>query len=58
MPTGSSPSPLPPPTNPQFVHTPLFQATYFGSGDVAPAEYRHYGLASPIYTHFTSPIRR
>jgi len=34
------------------------QATYFGSGEVAPSEYHHYGLASPIYTHFTSPIRR
>ena len=31
---------------------------YFGSGEYAPAEYLHYGLATPIYTHFTSPIRR
>ena len=34
------------------------QAVYFGSGDVSVEEYLHYGLASPIYTHFTSPIRR
>ena len=36
----------------------MTQAQYFGSGEVAPAEYHHYGLAAPIYTHFTSPIRR
>lgn len=34
------------------------QARYFCSGTVAPPEYLHYGLAAPIYTHFTSPIRR
>lgn len=36
----------------------LTQAVYFRSGDVSKEEYRHYGLATPIYTHFTSPIRR
>jgi hypothetical protein len=36
----------------------MTQARYFGSGEVAPVDYYHYGLASPIYTHFTSPIRR
>lgn len=36
----------------------MTQAAYFGSGDAAPAEYHHYGLAAPLYTHFTSPIRR
>jgi exosome complex exonuclease DIS3/RRP44 len=34
------------------------QAVYFSSGDFSSEEYRHYGLAAPIYTHFTSPIRR
>jgi len=34
------------------------QAKYFCSGEFAPEEYLHYGLATPIYTHFTSPIRR
>lgn len=36
----------------------MTQARYFGSGEVAPVDYYHYGLASLIYTHFTSPIRR
>ncbi|EFJ53011.1 hypothetical protein VOLCADRAFT_55673 [Volvox carteri f. nagariensis] len=36
----------------------MTQAQYFGSGDLAPSEYHHYGLASALYTHFTSPIRR
>lgn len=34
------------------------QAEYFSSGTLAPSEYNHYGLSIPIYTHFTSPIRR
>lgn len=36
----------------------MSQAVYFCSGDLSPPEYQHYGLATPLYTHFTSPIRR
>jgi exosome complex exonuclease DIS3/RRP44 len=36
----------------------MTSAEYFCSGSHAESEYRHYGLASEIYTHFTSPIRR
>ncbi|XP_034253802.1 exosome complex exonuclease RRP44 [Thrips palmi] len=36
----------------------MMQAVYFASGMLQKEEFAHYGLACPIYTHFTSPIRR
>ena len=36
----------------------MLAAEYFSSGSYGYPEFRHYGLASEIYTHFTSPIRR
>ena len=33
-------------------------AQYFCSGEYQAAGWHHYGLAAPVYTHFTSPIRR
>ncbi|EFP74074.2 uncharacterized protein PGTG_00030 [Puccinia graminis f. sp. tritici CRL 75-36-700-3] len=36
----------------------MLPAEYFGSGSVSKDTFGHYGLASEIYTHFTSPIRR
>ena len=36
----------------------MLPAEYFVSGSVPRDTFGHYGLASPIYTHFTSPIRR
>ncbi|KAH9977460.1 hypothetical protein BJV77DRAFT_1052505, partial [Russula vinacea] len=36
----------------------MLPAEYFCSGSVSKETFGHYGLASAIYTHFTSPIRR
>jgi len=36
----------------------LTQAKYVTVAEKEPTEYQHYGLNFPIYTHFTSPIRR
>nr|XP_004610927.1 unnamed protein product [Sorex araneus] len=38
---------------------PMQMALYFCSGALRdPAQFRHYALNVPLYTHFTSPIRR
>lgn len=36
----------------------MHQAVYFCLADYDISEVFHYGLAVPLYTHFTSPIRR
>lgn len=36
----------------------MMLAKYFVSSEYTVDEFYHYGLALPIYTHFTSPIRR
>ncbi|KAI8980422.1 hypothetical protein BDB01DRAFT_724964 [Pilobolus umbonatus] len=37
---------------------PMQRAKYFCTGSVDDDLYRHYALNIPLYTHFTSPIRR
>jgi exosome complex exonuclease DIS3/RRP44 len=36
----------------------MTKAVYFSSGMIAKDQFAHFGLATAIYTHFTSPIRR
>ncbi|XP_017785598.1 PREDICTED: DIS3-like exonuclease 2 [Nicrophorus vespilloides] len=37
---------------------PMVRAEYFCADDRCVSDFRHFALAVPIYTHFTSPIRR
>ena len=37
---------------------PMQNALYFNTGSLQEEEWGHYALATPKYTHFTSPIRR
>ena len=39
-------------------HKAIQRAKYFCSGMLDIAKYGHYALNVPLYTHFTSPIRR
>ena len=36
----------------------MYRAKYFCEGMLDIAKYSHYALNMPLYTHFTSPIRR
>ena len=37
---------------------PMQRAKYFCTGTLDVSKYTHYALNVPLYTHFTSPIRR
>ncbi|KAG0262037.1 hypothetical protein BG011_000390 [Mortierella polycephala] len=37
---------------------PMQRAKYICSGMLSPDKFQHYALNAPLYTHFTSPIRR
>lgn len=39
-------------------HKATHRAHYFCAGMLDIAKYHHYALNAPLYTHFTSPIRR
>jgi len=39
-------------------HKATHRAKYFCAGMLDIAKYHHYALNAPLYTHFTSPIRR
>ncbi|KAJ2842168.1 hypothetical protein IWW36_006008, partial [Coemansia brasiliensis] len=43
----------------EMMTAPMQRATYFSTHAVdSRNDYRHYALNAPLYTHFTSPIRR
>jgi protein SSD1 len=41
-----------------FATKSMLRAKYFCTGALDMAKYQHYALNVPVYTHFTSPIRR
>jgi DIS3-like exonuclease 2 len=41
-----------------LVLKPMNLANYIVASDYSPVQWRHFALAIPYYTHFTSPIRR
>ena len=41
-----------------LLSKPMELARYFCTGMYEPHDYHHYALNVPLYTHFTSPIRR
>ncbi|KAI8815729.1 uncharacterized protein EV422DRAFT_488300, partial [Fimicolochytrium jonesii] len=42
----------------QLCIKPMQRAKYFCTGSVDIQQWRHFALSVPLYTHFTSPIRR